>query len=97
MEQGEFELGTDGPSVILVGLDGSRTSRRATAWAAGLARRQGAKLVVVFVQRPSASAAMAPAAKARTLPRDPAEQARRSARASIQQCGGTPGPKVGSK
>jgi nucleotide-binding universal stress UspA family protein len=30
------------------------------AWAAGLARRQGAKLVVVFVQRPSAGAAMAP-------------------------------------
>jgi nucleotide-binding universal stress UspA family protein len=57
---GQFELGTDGPSVILVGLDGSRTSRRATAWAAGLARRQGAQLVVVFVQRPSASAAMAP-------------------------------------
>jgi nucleotide-binding universal stress UspA family protein len=57
---GQFELGTDGPNVVLVGLDGSRTSWRATAWAAGLARRQGAKLVVVFVQRPSASAAMAP-------------------------------------
>jgi nucleotide-binding universal stress UspA family protein len=57
---GQFELGTDGPNVILVGLDGSRTSRRAMAWAGGLARRQGAKLVVVFVQRPSASAAMAP-------------------------------------
>jgi nucleotide-binding universal stress UspA family protein len=57
---GQFELGTDGPNVVLVGLDGSRTSRRATAWAAGLARRQGAHLVVVHVQRPSASAAMAP-------------------------------------
>jgi nucleotide-binding universal stress UspA family protein len=57
---GQFELGTDGPNVVLVGLDGSRTSRRAMAWAAGLARRQGAKLVVVFVQRPSASAAMSP-------------------------------------
>jgi nucleotide-binding universal stress UspA family protein len=57
---GRFELGTDGPNVVLVGLDGSRTSRRATAWAAGLARRQGARLVVVCVQRPSASAAMAP-------------------------------------
>jgi nucleotide-binding universal stress UspA family protein len=57
---GDFELGTDGPNVVLVGLDGSRTSRRAMAWAAGLARRQGARLVVVFVQRPSASAALAP-------------------------------------
>jgi nucleotide-binding universal stress UspA family protein len=57
---GQFELGTDGPNVVLVGLDGSRTSWRATAWAAGLARRQGAKLAVVVVQRPSASAAMAP-------------------------------------
>ena len=58
--EGKFELGTDGPNVVLVGLDGSRTSWRATAWAAGLARRQHSKLVVVHVQKPSASAAMAP-------------------------------------
>ncbi|MEE1788409.1 universal stress protein [Streptomyces sp. SP17BM10] len=45
-----FELGTDGPKVILAGLDGSDSSWRATAYAAGLARRQGATLAVAYVQ-----------------------------------------------
>ncbi|MFF5228558.1 universal stress protein [Dactylosporangium sp. NPDC000521] len=44
-----FELGTDGPKVIVVGVDGSDPSLRAGAYAAGLARRQGARLVVVYV------------------------------------------------
>jgi nucleotide-binding universal stress UspA family protein len=51
---GAFELGTDGPMVILVGVDDSVTSLRAGAYAAGLARRQGARLVIVYVERPSA-------------------------------------------
>ena len=49
-----FELGTDGPKVILVGIDGSVTSMRAGAYAGGLARRQGARLVCVYVERISA-------------------------------------------
>ncbi|MBZ9643071.1 MULTISPECIES: universal stress protein [unclassified Streptomyces] len=46
----QFERGTDGPKVILVGVDGSDTSMRATAYAAGLARRQKALLAIVYVQ-----------------------------------------------
>ncbi|HEU4946748.1 MAG TPA: hypothetical protein VFT31_06325 [Kribbella sp.] len=38
---GRFELGTDGPRLVVVGVDGSRTSLRARAYAAGVARRQG--------------------------------------------------------
>jgi nucleotide-binding universal stress UspA family protein len=51
---GAFELGTDGPKVILVGVDDSVTSLRAGAYAAGLARRQRARLVIVYVEQLSA-------------------------------------------
>lgn len=46
----QFERGTDGPKVIVAGLDGSDSSWRAAAYAAGLARRQGALLALVYVQ-----------------------------------------------
>jgi nucleotide-binding universal stress UspA family protein len=59
----QFELGTDGPSLILVGIDGSRTSRRAGSYAAGMARRQGSKLACVFVDRPGAMSGLSPDAQ----------------------------------
>jgi nucleotide-binding universal stress UspA family protein len=41
--------GTDGPTSILVGVDGSGTSARAGWYAAGLARRQHARMTAVYV------------------------------------------------
>jgi len=49
VENGGFELGTDGPSAILVGVDDSVTAARAAWYAAGLARRQGARIISVYV------------------------------------------------
>jgi nucleotide-binding universal stress UspA family protein len=48
-EPDTFELGTDGPTAILVGVDDSVTSTRAGWYAAGLARRQRARLIAVYV------------------------------------------------
>ena len=42
----------DGPGTILVGVDGSTSSLRAAADAMGLARRQGSRLVAVYVRTP---------------------------------------------
>ncbi|MFI6977154.1 universal stress protein [Embleya sp. NPDC050154] len=55
-----FELGTDGPRAVLVGVDGSRTSLRAADYALGQARRGGAELVGVYVRAPLGLAATTP-------------------------------------
>ena len=57
-----FEIGTDGPSLILVAVDGSDTSMRAGAYAGGLARRQGSRVVCVYVAQIPGVAAGVPAA-----------------------------------
>jgi nucleotide-binding universal stress UspA family protein len=58
---GEFELGTDGPSAILVGVDDTVTAARAGWYAAGLARRQRARLFAVYVAPTGTVAAVTPA------------------------------------
>lgn len=57
-----FELGSDGPSVIVLGYDGSPPAVRAAAYAAGLARRHGGLLLVVSVDAPPSSVGFAPGA-----------------------------------
>jgi nucleotide-binding universal stress UspA family protein len=48
VQKDEFDLG-DGPSVIVVGVDDSDTARRAAWYTVGLARRQGSRVVAVYV------------------------------------------------
>jgi nucleotide-binding universal stress UspA family protein len=45
-----FEIGKDGLAVIIVGIDGGSPALNAAAWAAGLARRERARLVLVFME-----------------------------------------------
>lgn len=48
--RGDFEIGKDGIAVIVVGVDGSARALHAAAWASGLARRERAHLVLVYVE-----------------------------------------------
>ncbi|WP_160150312.1 universal stress protein [Nonomuraea solani] len=47
---GEFEIGKDGAGLLVVGFDGTDPSRNALAYAAGLARRDNAGLLIAFVE-----------------------------------------------
>jgi nucleotide-binding universal stress UspA family protein len=70
-----FELGTDGPSAILVGVDGSVTASRAGWYAAGLARRQRARIIAVFVSPLASFGSAGPGGAAVTVARDEAFRA----------------------
>lgn len=59
-QPGAFELGTDGPTAILVGVDDSVTAARAAWYAAGMARRQATRVVAVYVEPTATMAGAAP-------------------------------------
>jgi len=50
----------DGPTTILVAIDGSDTSMRAGTYAAGLARRQHARIVCLYVRATNTTASLSP-------------------------------------
>jgi nucleotide-binding universal stress UspA family protein len=79
-QQSAFELGTDGPKIIVAGLDGSDSSWRAVAYAAGLARRQRALLALVYVQPMVAAVAPGVGAAAVQAGEEVAEELQRQIR-----------------
>jgi nucleotide-binding universal stress UspA family protein len=87
-----FELGTDGPSVILVGVDDTTTSIRAGWYAAGLARRQRARIVAVFVAPLAGFSAVGPGGAAVTVAKD---EAFRSSVQDMEQRAVTMGTELG--
>jgi nucleotide-binding universal stress UspA family protein len=79
----------DGPDVLLVGVDGSDTSLRAGAYAAGMARRQSARLVVLYVRPFSAAAGMNAGATAGL------RESHDSVAAELRQTAEEQGPRLG--
>jgi nucleotide-binding universal stress UspA family protein len=67
---------SDGPTVLLVGVDGSDTSMRAGAYAAGLARRQNARLACLYVRNYSMVAEAGAAAQVQQAHNDVARELR---------------------
>ncbi|MFC5181563.1 universal stress protein [Actinomadura harenae] len=78
-----FELATDGPRVIVCGMDGSDPSLRAVAYAWGLARRSGARLVAVYVVPVAAMSALTPGGAA--VLREATEQVANEMRAELEK------------
>ncbi|MEW9529484.1 universal stress protein [Microbispora sp. NPDC049125] len=87
-----FEIGTDGPQVIVVGVDGSPTSLRAAAYAWGLARRQGSKVVLIHVTDPGTTSLLVPAASASMI--EAGRQVAAELREQIDHFAGTAGSNV---
>jgi nucleotide-binding universal stress UspA family protein len=49
-EQQKFEIGKDGLGTIVIGYDDTPPALNALAWAAGLARRDNARIVIGYVE-----------------------------------------------
>jgi nucleotide-binding universal stress UspA family protein len=79
----------DGPDVLLVAVDGSDTSLRAGAYAAGMARRQHARLVVLYVRPYSAAAGMSAGAASSM------QEAYDSVAAELRETAEEQGPRLG--
>jgi nucleotide-binding universal stress UspA family protein len=61
-----FEIGKDGLTAILVGVDGGGPAINAAAWAAGLARRDRARLLLAYVEPLTSPAYWSPMAVSAT-------------------------------
>ncbi|MBM7518476.1 universal stress protein [Nocardioides nitrophenolicus] len=79
-----FELGRDGTAWIVAGVDGSVTSERAGAYAAGLARRQGSRLALVLARDLSTEASLGQEQAVRAAI-EGQDEVERSLRAAIAQ------------
>jgi nucleotide-binding universal stress UspA family protein len=59
-----FEIGKDGLGAVVIGYDGTQPSVHAAAWAAGIARREQALLLIVYVEPLSSPAYWSPVGSA---------------------------------
>lgn len=82
-EPGAFELGCDGPTAIVVGVDGSDTGWRAFSYALGQARRQGSRVVCVLAENPAVATLAGAGAMAVPLLDDSAAEIREEIRAEV--------------
>jgi nucleotide-binding universal stress UspA family protein len=81
-----FELGCDGPSTLVVGVDGSDTAWRALYWAVGQARRQHSRVVAVYAER-GASLVGSPVMGASVLVDDADERYRETLQEAVRALG----------
>src|SRR4051794_13568748 len=82
-----FELGVDGPSALVVGVDGSDTGWRAFHYALGQARRQRSRVVAVYAESLPGAAFAGSTALALPLLDDSAEELREELRSSVEALG----------
>jgi nucleotide-binding universal stress UspA family protein len=85
----------DGPSLVVVGIDGSNTAWRALAWACGHARRAGCPVLAVYVSTSGYWDRVVPNADATGAATTAADAAARLLRAEVEQTAAGFGMRVG--